>query len=354
MTTSTQGQCVYKSTASSGHIQKVYVMYHATSVENAISIMEKGFQPSTLASTVHGMILGQGVYVSRDLNKVAKYGEVVFKLLVYPGRTCSITTSNKLLRSTWQQSYDSAWIPPQCGNPLVPSGLEENCVRDPSHILVLEVVSGQYLLRQGVKILSFQQLPPYFDKLSPNQQENLAIFTESLRLGHFYLRNSSTGKLLCVEEKSRRCCLVERVDTSTCTCHALWSLLRDTTLSMDNSGPSEERTGSFCSKLSGRVLTVKTREDGMLPGEVKCYMADFGINYPIWTKNTMRCQEFTSGTSGELFHRASGQFLTITRDVNNNDQRWVGLGHGRDYWEFVYEGLCPVCDRKDDRGKGNN
>jgi len=307
---------VFKSKTSSDHVQKVYVMYHGTSVSSAISIMKEGFRPSTPESTVRGMMLGQGVYVSRDPNKAMRYGQIVLKLLVYTGKTCQITTSNKLLRSTWQQSYDSAWIPPQCGNPLVPSGLEENCVKDPNHILVLGIVYGKHLLQQASASI-------FFHKLLPSDQGDLRRFTENLRLGHFYLKNSSTGKLLCVETESwsRRCRLVENVSNFRCTCHALWSWLGDSTLPMEGEGQSGEKTGSLCSKLSGRVLTVKTREEGMLLGEVTCYLADCGINYPIWTENTNRCQVFSAGTSGEMLHKASGQFLTLTRDVNNN-QGW--------------------------------
>jgi len=340
--TSIRGKCVFKNKDSSGHVQKVYVMYHGTSAASAISIMKFGFRPSTPENTVWGMILGQGVYVSRDLSKAMGYGKVVLKLLVYTGLTCQITTDSVLLRFTWQKSFDSAWIPPHCG--VVPSGLEENCVKDPSHILVLGVVRGEHLCREGAGFQSFSDV----HKLLPNEQEYLSRFIEKLRLGYFYLKNISTGKFLCVETESwsRRCSLVETVNSINCTCHALWCWLGDTTLPDMNCGHSGERTGSFSSKLSGRILTVKTREEGVSAGEVTCYMADYGINYPIWTNNTKRCQLFTSGASGELLHRASEQFLTITRDVNNN-QGWVGLGHGRDYWEFVHCGMCPVCDRNE-------
>ena len=117
---------------------------------------------------------------------------------------------------------------------------------------------------------------------------------------------------------------------SSCTCYALWTLLRDSTTTVvreDESQSGARRTGSLCNKLSDRVLTIKPEKEGLWLGAVTCYMADYGINYPTWTQNTMQCQVLTAGPGGELLHRASGQFLTITRDANNNQDwgHWGGI-----------------------------
>ena len=336
-----RGECVFNSKTFLGQEQKVYIMYHGTSPDNALCILKEGFKPSTVTSTVHGMLLGQGVYVSRDMSKAIRYGKVVLKLLVYTGRTCKVETSNVTIRSTWQLTHDSAWIPPRCGNPLAPSGLEETCVKDPGNILVLGVVMGQHLIVQGEGFQCFEG----GHKLLPTEEVELRKFTENLKLGYFYLKNISTGKILCVEPSSRSCRLEESLSKSSCTCYALWTWLRDSTtvLQEDDSQSGARRTGSLCNKLSDRVLTIKPEKEGLWLGAVTCYMADYGINYPTWTQNTMQCQVLTAGPGGELLHRASGQFLTITRDANNN-QGWIGLGHARDYWQVVYCGLCPVCD----------
>jgi len=339
----TRGECVYRQEISSGHIQKVFVMYHGTSPGNASYILREGFKPSRVSSTVHGMLLGQGVYVSRDKRKAMMYGKVVLKLLVYTGKTCHILTNNLKVRSTWHHSFDSAWIPPLCRNPLAPAGFEETCVKDPKNILVLGVVMGKQLLIKALKLLkeggfSVLKVLTNFSLLSA-----LVKFTENLKLGYFYLRNTSSGKILSVETKSRGCKLVESVSKFSCTCYALWCWLEDSTFSTDDECKSRNRTGSLCNKLSGRVLTIKSEQEGMWLGKVTCNMADYGINFPIWTQKTNECQVLTVGPSGELLHLASGQFVTITRDMNNN-QGWVGLGYDRDYWETVYSGLCPVCD----------
>ncbi|KAK9979107.1 hypothetical protein ABG768_012552 [Culter alburnus] len=77
--------------------EQSYIMYHGTTMFNAMRIMSEGFSPSA-----DGM-LGPGVY------------------------------------KTWpEHGYDTAWVPPNCG--MVKSGLEENCVHDPSRITVLDVM----------------------------------------------------------------------------------------------------------------------------------------------------------------------------------------------------------------------
>ncbi len=51
--------------------------------------------------------LGPGVYVSRDPNKAAGYGEVTFRLLVYAGKTTKVGGGG----SGWQGTHSSAWLP---------------------------------------------------------------------------------------------------------------------------------------------------------------------------------------------------------------------------------------------------
>uniref|UniRef100_A0A3Q3F0J0 PARP catalytic domain-containing protein n=1 Tax=Labrus bergylta TaxID=56723 RepID=A0A3Q3F0J0_9LABR len=119
---------------------KKYVMYHGTTSQAARSIMAKGFQQSS------GGMLGPGVYLSRDLNKASRYpidhpehDRVVIKVVVNVGRVIAINRQGHPRQKTWHDSrygevFDTAWVPPNCG--MVPSGLEEDCVWDPSRIKI--------------------------------------------------------------------------------------------------------------------------------------------------------------------------------------------------------------------------
>ncbi|XP_023199822.1 uncharacterized protein LOC102237790 [Xiphophorus maculatus] len=119
----------------------VYTMYHGTTVANARLIIANGFRQST-----KGM-LGNGVYVSRDRKKAERYplnisapDRVVLKLHVRVGRVKRIDKDNHPMQYTWSSNgYDTAWVPPNCGMKAVPSGLEEDCVFDPSKITVVDI-----------------------------------------------------------------------------------------------------------------------------------------------------------------------------------------------------------------------
>ncbi|KAM9858153.1 uncharacterized protein ACBR49_020193 [Aulostomus maculatus] len=119
----------------------VYTMYHGTTVDNARGIIANGFRQSL------GGMLGKGVYVSRDQNKADRYPikigpskRVVLELRVRVGRVKRIDTDNHPMQYTWSTlGYDTAWVPPNCGMKAVPSGLEEDCVFDPTRVEVVGV-----------------------------------------------------------------------------------------------------------------------------------------------------------------------------------------------------------------------
>ncbi|XP_047661847.1 grass carp reovirus (GCRV)-induced gene 2e [Tachysurus fulvidraco] len=119
---------------------KVYRMYHGTSKYAAVNIMKNGFNQSA------GGMLGRGVYLSRDLNKASRYPlelpeheRVVIRVRVNVGRVKKIDYQGHPLQKTWHDhGYDTAWCPPGCG--MVPSGLEEDCVWDPSRIKIIDVI----------------------------------------------------------------------------------------------------------------------------------------------------------------------------------------------------------------------
>ncbi|ROL55207.1 hypothetical protein DPX16_5492 [Anabarilius grahami] len=120
--------------------QRTYIMYHGTTMANAQKIQREGFRPSS-----DGM-LGYGVYVSRSREKASRYpinagGQelAILKLSVRVGKVKRIDRQDHPLQKTWNQhGYDTAWVPANCG--MVNSGLEEDCVYDPSRIKVLEIL----------------------------------------------------------------------------------------------------------------------------------------------------------------------------------------------------------------------
>ncbi|KAK9979108.1 hypothetical protein ABG768_012553 [Culter alburnus] len=120
--------------------RRTYIMYHGTTMANAQKIRREGFRSSS-----DGM-LGRGVYVSRSKEKASRYpindrGQqlAILKLSVRVGKVKKIDYQDHPLQKTWNQhGYDTAWVPANCG--MVNSGLEEDCVYDPSRIRVLEIL----------------------------------------------------------------------------------------------------------------------------------------------------------------------------------------------------------------------
>ena len=86
----------WSQTTKSGFRQQIFVMYHSTQVENVESIMRNGFEISTGQSK----LLGNGLYVTRDIQKTLPYGNVCFRLLVYPGKSFCVTDKDDPLRYT--------------------------------------------------------------------------------------------------------------------------------------------------------------------------------------------------------------------------------------------------------------
>ncbi|KAI1903776.1 hypothetical protein AGOR_G00030700 [Albula goreensis] len=131
-----------------------YIMYHGTSRAAAQQIMANGFRQSSDG------ILGQGVYISRDLHKASRYPlelpeheRVVLKLRVNVGRVKKIDRQGHPMQKTWhtKHGYDTAWIPPNCG--MLPSDLEEDCVWDPRRITVISAIYPEPDSSGGTKIL---------------------------------------------------------------------------------------------------------------------------------------------------------------------------------------------------------
>uniref|UniRef100_A0A3B3R6X8 PARP catalytic domain-containing protein n=1 Tax=Paramormyrops kingsleyae TaxID=1676925 RepID=A0A3B3R6X8_9TELE len=137
---------------------RTYIMYHGTTLTAALNIMEHGFQQSS------GGMLGPGVYVSRSFQKAQAYPrnlpfyeqKAVLKLRVQVGKVKKIDYQGHPLQKTWHQhGYDTAWVPPNCG--MVPSGLEEDCVWDPSRIEVLDIIRSEHYTGAQFRLCSFNK-----------------------------------------------------------------------------------------------------------------------------------------------------------------------------------------------------
>ncbi|KAL3053274.1 hypothetical protein OYC64_005751 [Pagothenia borchgrevinki] len=128
-----------------------YDMYHGTTRAIAHSILATGFRQSS-----DGM-LGCGVYLSRDLQKASRYpidhpvhDKVVIKVVVNVGKVIAINHQYHPQRKTWHDyGFDTAWVPPNCG--MVKSGLEEDCVWDPSRITISKIINPKPVQTYGAR-----------------------------------------------------------------------------------------------------------------------------------------------------------------------------------------------------------
>ena len=115
--------------------------FHGTTEENALRIQEHGFR----IPDGPGGLLGRGVYCTSTLPKAMEYlkgpyGGVVLQLSVDLGK-CKQLKPNDPMMKTWQNQYDSAWAPFSANNPNA-IGKEENCVKDPKRIRVVQAIAG--------------------------------------------------------------------------------------------------------------------------------------------------------------------------------------------------------------------
>jgi len=143
---------VWSQTTRSGFRQQVFIMYHSTKQPaNVGAILQAGFKISQRGESGNpNLLLGDGLYVSRDIEKTLDYGSVCFKLLVYPGKTFMVQDNTTMEeRVGWQKEHSSAWIPAR--NKLHPSGREETCVKSTAQVRVLGIAYGHELLDQHTK-----------------------------------------------------------------------------------------------------------------------------------------------------------------------------------------------------------
>ena len=115
--------------------------YHATTEESALRIQEYGFR----IPDGPGGLLGRGIYCTSTLRKAMEYlkgpyGGIVLQLKVDLGNCIQLVPNDPMMK-TWQNQYDSAWAPFSAVNPG-DIGKEENCVKDPKRIKVVQAIAG--------------------------------------------------------------------------------------------------------------------------------------------------------------------------------------------------------------------
>jgi len=133
------------------HVVRPKDFYHATTEENALRIQEHGFK----IPPGPGGLLGRGVYCTTTWAKAMDYlkgpcGGVVLVLRIEDLGKCKILEIGDPMMTTWQDAgYDSAWAPFSAVNPH-DKGKQENCVKDPKRIKVIDVIAGdEDRLRRG-------------------------------------------------------------------------------------------------------------------------------------------------------------------------------------------------------------
>ena len=165
---------------------KTYLMYHGTRPDAADAIERYGFMRSK-----RGM-LGEGVYLSRDVAKAAHYpldvpeddysNRVILECLVHVGKVKRIDCAGHPMQLTWGiLGYDTAWVPPHCG--MVPSGLEEDCVWNPERILVLRRVAVAPAAKEAAAKRAVQEQARREKKSKNNSRDAFLVSAASGHLG---------------------------------------------------------------------------------------------------------------------------------------------------------------------------
>ena len=269
-------------------------MYHATkNPDNVASILDSGFKISQGQDGC--LALGDGLYVSRDIEKTLSYGSVCFKLLVYPGKTLRVSEKCDPLRQAWQGEHSSAWVPPGCD--WVRHRREETCVKSSAQVCVLGIAYGHELLDAATKT-RVRDLFGSGDTL--DRQENRVLEQMLERLGIVYSCLVHEGSSLFLESVSGRRGEVGVADWSGGV-EQLWSRTWDNCLE---------------NKATGEVLCGGGEEVSL--GEVEAAGS--------------RSQKWRLDKRGRLVHKASEMLLKLHREGR------VGLASygaaDREVWRF--------------------
>jgi len=295
---------VWSQTTRSGFRQQVFVMYHATrTVENVEKILNEGFKVATMQPH---LILGGGLYVSRDISKSQAYGPVIFKLLVYPGKTKTITERGDPMMLTWNKEFSSAWIPPR--NAVTPSQKEETCVKASLQVRILGIAQGHELLDYNVRA-RIENLAGTGDSLSKRDNHILNRMLEELGIVYSTMVNMTHHLFL----DGRYGTDVKLTDLRTEQCgrvteHQQWSRTWDNCLE---------------NKATGLVLTLAG--DALVMEEVNPQID--------------RRQKWKLDNSRKFLHKASNRILVAGESTGRGLERFTmvqpyGFPSGRDDWRL--------------------
>lgn len=185
---------VFDGVTKSGFHNRVYLMYHGSTVENIASILENGFVPST--GNTSRQRFGDGVYVSRDIVKAFNYGDVTLKLLVYEGHQRVMNAKKDGRKRRWQEDFMSAWVP--ADSPVAKDKMEETCVRSESQIRVLGVCYGWELLPASLK-KTVTHSSMFGGTVDRYENECLERMTSELGLKYCHLYNIDQDRYLTAE-----------------------------------------------------------------------------------------------------------------------------------------------------------
>lgn len=137
------GAIQHPSPATSNLPGRPRLFYHGTSIEAALKIQESGFRVD-LSGTNAGDLLGPGIYCTTTLEKALSYAKrkeahgVVLELEINLGQCKQLEVNDPMLQ-TWQDNgFDSAWMPLGANS----QGLEENCIKDPKRIKIVNIFPG--------------------------------------------------------------------------------------------------------------------------------------------------------------------------------------------------------------------
>jgi len=181
---------VWVQTTRSGFRNQIFVMYHSTKREYIQDILTNGLKVS---DKKEHLVLGSGLYVSRDLNKAKPYGHFTLKLLVYPGKTKTVVDPDDPLKTEWQQEFSSAWIPPK--NRVTGSQLEETCVKSAAQVRILGLVRGWEFLPNDLK-RNVKNAANTGDTLDKHDNYMLESMLEDLGIVYSKLVNMSRSMFL--------------------------------------------------------------------------------------------------------------------------------------------------------------
>jgi len=291
---------VWSQTTKSGFLQQVFVMYHSTKgYKNARKIVETGFNISQNdpENPDRNLTLGDGLYVTRDIEKSVEYGDICFKLLVYPGKTYQVTDIKDELRTTWHKEHSSAWVPPNFK--VHPSGKEETCVKSSAQVRILGVANGHHLL-DGDLQSRLRDLFGTADSLDPIENRVLDMMLEDL--GIIYCTFVHQGSQLMLESKRNTGEL--RLAEWNGRDNQLWSRTWDNCLE---------------NKASGHVLTVEEGRDNV---DLK----------PVEAIGDSR-QKWRLDHRGRMLHKASKLLLGITSN-ERPELKGYNEGGDRESWSF--------------------